>query len=460
MSARFITIDRDTPLLMPPDMHDWLPDNHLVHFVVDAVSLMDLSMARVNRRGTGAMQYPPSMMLALLTYSYATGVFSSRQIERSTHDSVAVRFLCAGTHPDHDTICAFRRNNIALVESVFRQLLELAKASKLLRVGNISVAIDGTKVLASASKHSAVSYEHAGRTIDALESEVAQLLRKAEDADSTPLQDGLTIPGEIERRQERIAKLQRAKAEIEARAFARHAANQEDAAQKPAGCESQRDDDTPPDAGVGGSGPAPRPKDQVNFTDPHSRIMKTGDGFQQAYNAQAGVDVRSRLIVGARVSNAPNDKRELLPDVAEICRHVKVHNVLIDSGFVSEKAISSVECGASGNGIGGRVLAAFGRERHGRSVEQLEKRAAPPRPPADAPFMDHVRHRTRTACGRRLYKLRQQTVEPVFGIIKAAIGFRRFSLRGLQKVRSEWNLICTAYNIRRLHTLGMPALMH
>jgi len=223
MAIRFVPIDRDTPLLLPPNLRDWVPDDHLVHFILDAVAALDLRRVKVNERGTGSEQYPPTMMLALLIYSYATGTFGSRRIEQSTYDSVPVRLLTADTHPDHDTICTFRRENPALLTECFVQVLQLAQQLKVLQVGQITVAVDGTKVLANASKHSAVSYERAGQMIAQLELEVGQLIAKAEQADSTPLQDGLTIPQEITRRQERKAALAKARAEIEARAQARYA---------------------------------------------------------------------------------------------------------------------------------------------------------------------------------------------------------------------------------------------
>lgn len=232
--AKFVNIDRDTPLLVPPDLRDWVAKDHLVHFVIDAMEAVDTGGAVVNERGTGSAQYPPAMLLALLVYSYATGLFSSRQIERSSYENVAVRLLCGDTHPDHDTLCAFRRKNAVLLARVFAQVLELAASCGVLKVGAVTVAIDGTKVLANASKHASVSHGHAEQKLRELDLEIAELLAKAEQADSTPLQDGLTIPEEVQRRQERKAKLAKAKAEIEARAHARFVAEQADYAEKQA----------------------------------------------------------------------------------------------------------------------------------------------------------------------------------------------------------------------------------
>lgn len=201
-------------MLLPPDMRAWVPQNHLSHFILDALESLDMSGAKLNYRGSGSAQYPPSMMLALLIYSYSTGVFSSRSIERATYDSVATRVLCANTHPDHDTICTFRRENKVLIEKAFSHVLELAARVGVMRVGSVTVAIDGTKILANASRHSAVSYQKAGEMMKELDLEIAELMKKAEQADSTPLEDGLSVSGEIARREERRAKLAAARAEM------------------------------------------------------------------------------------------------------------------------------------------------------------------------------------------------------------------------------------------------------
>jgi transposase len=453
MPARFVNIDHDTPLLLPPDLRQWVPPDHLVHFIMDAVGELDLRGARVNERGTGDEQYPPRLLLGLLIYCYATGVFASRQIERATHEHVAVRLLCADTHPDHDTICTFRRVHRELLARSFAQVIEMSARCGVLKVGGITVAIDGTKVLASASKHAAVSHQRAGELMQELDLEIEELLRKAEDADSTPLDDGLSIPAEVQRRQERQAQLAKARAEIEARAQARAALEAAEyerklaardaaraAGKKPRGQQPQ-----PPSA-------TPGPQDQVNFTDPESRIMPvSGGGFEQCYNAQAAVEVESRLIVGQRVSAAPNDKEQLVPSLAAVAPEAgPVAEVLIDSGFLSEAAVRAVE----GTGRGVRVLAAMGRERHGRRVRDLEKKADPAAPASAAPWAEHMTHRVATKAGRARYKLRQQTVEPVFGILKAALGFRTFRLRGLAGAATEWTLVTLAYNLRRLHRLG------
>ena len=457
MSARFVNIDRDTPLLLPPDLRDWVPANHLAHFILDAGESIDLRQVKVNTRGTGDAQYPPAMLLGLLIYSYATGVFGSRRIEQSTYDNVAVRLLTADTHPDHDTLCTFRRENKDLFTESFVKVLALAQELKLARFGQITVSADGTKVAANASKHAAVSYQRAGDMIAQLELEVQQLVAKAEQADATPLEEGLTIPDEIVRRQKRKAALEKARTEIEARAHARYATELAEHEKKMAERQARTERGDKPR----GKPPAPpsftpTPKEQYNFTDPESRIMKTADGFQQCYNAQAAVEVDSRLIVGQRVTAAPNDKQEL-PATAEAVTSVAgpVAAVLVDSGFYSEEAVQKIEQQPDGTPSGTTVYAAMEKTSHHRSVSDLEKKPEPDALPPEASIAETMRYRLKTAEGRKLYKLRQQTVEPVFGIIKAAMGFRQFLLRGMNKVSTEWTLVCLAYNVRRLHTLRL-----
>ena len=453
MAARFVNIDHDTPLLLPPDLRDWVPADHLVHFIMDAVAALDLSAARVNERGTGSAQYPPGMMLALLIYSYSTGTFSSRRIQTATYENVATRYLCADTHPDHDSICKFRRENGELLTSAFHQVLGLAAAAQILKVGDLTVAIDGTKLLANASKHSAMSH---GRIVEQMQlatDQIAELLAKAEDADSTPLQDGLSIPAEIQRREDRLAKLREAKAVLEERARVRfeeesaaHAEKlaarhekQQRTGRKPTG--------KPPQPPVEGPGPG----DQYNFTDPESRIMKDKGGFNQCYNAQAAVDVATMLIVGGHVTDAANDKQQLQPGLEAISAAAgKIARVLVDSGYSSEAAVTGVEAGGSGPS----VYAAMKRHSHGRSIADLEKHPDPPAPAEGASFGEIMEHRLATAAGKALYGLRKQTVEPVFGIIKEVLGFRRFMLRGKEKAGLEWTLVGTAYNLKRLFGLG------
>lgn len=454
MAARFVNVDHDTPLLLPPDLRDWMPAGHMVHFIMDAVAALDLSTAKVNERGTGSAQFPPSMMLGLLIYSYATGTFSSRKIEIATYENVATRYLCADTHPDHDSICKFRRENKDLLSSTFHQVLELAAGARVLKVGDLTVSIDGTKLLANASKHSAMSHDRIVEQMQLATDQIAQLIAKAEDADSTPLQDGLTIPEEIQRREDRLAKLKEAKIELEARAKVRFEEESAAHGEKLAAREAK---EKATGRKPGGKPPAPpvegpRPKDQYNFTDPESRIMKDKGAFNQCYNAQAVVEVETMLIVGQYLTGAPNDKQQLQPALASVSSAAgEVSKALADSGYYSDGAVTGVEA----DGTGPTVYAAMNRQAHGRSVAQLEKHPDPPAPPEGAALAEIMAHRLSTAEGKALYGLRKQTVEPVFGIIKEVIGFRRFMLRGMEKASLEWTLVNTAYNLKRLFGLGM-----
>ena len=379
MAAKFVHIDHDTPLLLPPDLRDWIAPDHMVHFVMDAVEALDLSEAKINERGTGSAQYPPATMLALLIYSYATGTFSSRKIEALTYENVAVRYLTADTHPDHDSICKFRRENKTLLSSSFHQILELAATAKILKVGDLTISVDGTKVLANASKHSAMSHGRIEEQMQLAEDQIAELMAKAEDADSTPLQDGLTIPDEIQRRQDRLAKLREAQKTLEERAEQRLKKEQAEyeaklaarvEKEKATGRKPRGKEPKPPQEG-------PHPKDQYNFTDPESRIMKTGEGFQQSFNVQAAVDTTTMLIVGSFVTNAPNDKEQLIPIVEAISPAVgAAQNILADTGYYSASAVTEVEANAESP----TVYAAQKRHRHGRSVADLEEKTDPPAP--------------------------------------------------------------------------------
>ena len=460
MPAHFVNIDRATPMLLPPDIRDWIPQNHIAHFILDAVEVIPESAGHINWRGSGSEQYPPRMMLAVLIYAYVTGRFSSREIERATYSDVAMRFLSGDTHPDHDTICAFRRQNEVLFKRAFVSVLETAgEMGHLKRVGNVS--LDGSKVLANASKHSAVSYEHAGRSVEQLELEVAELMKKAEAADSAPKDDGLEIPAEIERRQKRMEALKKARAVIEERARERGQKERAEHEKKVKEREARKADGK--GAGRAPKPPreAPEPKDQYNFTDPESRIMKAGNGqhFAQCYNVQAAVDADgSMLIVGTHVCDQPNDKEQLVAGVGAIDPEIKqAEAVLVDNGFYSEEAVAKVESPREDGGAAPIVYAAMKRESHHRTLADLENKPEPQPLPEDAGVKEKMEHRLATAKGRELYKLRKQTVEPVFGIIKEVMGFRRFSLRGKAKANLEWRLVSVAYNVKRLYRMVQNA---
>ncbi len=455
MSVRFVNLDRQTPMLLPCDLRDWVPADHIVHFILDAVEELPLSHFHVNHRGTGSEQYPPAMMLALLIYCYATGRFGSRTIEAATFSDVAVRLLCANTHPDHDSICAFRTANAAAFRAAFVSVLQLAQHLRLTQVGTVSV--DGTKIQANASKHAAVSCQRAGEMIAQLELEVAQLIERAQQAQARETQEPLDIPAEWVRREKRVAALQEARQVIEERAREMAAAQQPQYEAKVAARKQQRDegkkprgkDPTPPD-------PTPDPKAQFNFTDPESRIMKAGSGqhFEQAYNAQAVVD-EAMLIVGERVSDAPNDKQELVATVGAISPVVasEVTAVLADSGFYSEAAVRGVEQKPDGTSTGLRVYAAVEKHSHHKSVADLLPQPEPVAPGPQASAHEVMAHRLQTAAGKALHQLRKQTVEPVFGIIKEVMGFRQFLLRGRAKVELDWTLVCVSYNLKRMFRL-------
>jgi transposase len=452
MGAKFVNIDRDTPMIFPPDLRDWLPENSMVHFIVDAVEILDLKDFTINHRGSGSEQYPPSMMLALLIYCYATGRFSSRLIEQATYYDVAVRYICGGDkHPDHDTICSFRlKNRKAFKEAFVKVLMMAVELGHLKKIGGVS--IDGTKINANASKHAAVSYKRAGKMIEQLELEIEELTSMAEKADSTPLDDGLTIPDEIKRREDRKSKLNEARKVIEERyeeikqqkqAEYKEKQKKRDElrkkGKKPRGREPKPPSDNPPD------------KAQFNFTDEESRIMKAGNGnhYEQAYNAQAAVDTEgSMLILGKHVTDHVNDKLELKPAVNSVNPEVRgISYADTDSGYFSEAAIEEVEK----NGI--VVYSAVERQSHHRTVDDLKKKEDPLELLEEVSVKERMIHRLKTKEGKEKYKKRKETVEPVFGIIKSVLGFRQFLLRGLEKVNLEWDLVTLAYNFKRLYKL-------
>ena len=459
VAARFVNLDRQTPMFLPYDLRDWVPADHIVHFILDAVEQIPTAHFQVNDRGTGSEQYPPTMMLALLIYGYATGRFGSRTIEAATYSDVAVRYLCANQHPDHSSICVFRGANAAAFRAAFVSVLQLAQQLRLTKVGAVSV--DGTKIQANASKHAAVSYQRAGEMIAQLELEVQELMTRAEQAEAQETQAPLDLPAELARREQRVAALQHARQVIEQRAKelaeaqqAEHQANvAQRQAQRAAGQTPRGPEPTPPSA-------VPDPKAQDNFTDPESRIMKAGNGahFEQAYNAQAVVD-EQMVIVGERVCEAPNDKEELVPTVAAISPVVvaEVKVVLADNGFYSAAAVAAVEQTAAGAPTGLQVLAAVEKSAHHKTVADLLPQPEPAAPGPAASAKEVMAHRLKTAAGKALYKLRKQTVEPVFGIIKEVMGFRRFLLRGRVKVGLEWTLVCVSYNLKRLFTLKHQA---
>jgi transposase len=449
--SNFRTIDRETGYLLPPSVDEWLPERHLARFIVEVVDGLDLRAMSGDYRGSGSASYHPKMLLGVLVYGYATGVFSSRKLERATYDSVAFRFLAANDHPDHDTIATFRRRFLKEIEALFVRVLLLAREMGVLKMGTIG--LDGTKIHANASRHSALSYEHAGKIEAQLKGEVADLMAKAEAADAADIPDGLSIPDELARREDRLRKLAEARAKIEARARERHAREQAEheaklaaraartaaTGKKPGGKPPQ-----PPSEG-------PLPGDQVNLTDEDSRIMPVaGGGFDQCYNAQAAVAAGSMLVVAVDVVQAPNDKQQIEPMLEKIGALPEAlgeaETLLADTGYFSAANVEACEK------AGIDPLIAIGRQPHHPPLaERFEKAPAAPENPTP---VEAMAHRLTTPEGRKLYALRKQTPEPVFGIIKSVLGFRQFSLRGLEKVRGEWSLVTMAWNIKRMFALA------
>ena len=451
MSDTFRQVDRKTLYLMPPSMNDWLPEGHLARFIIEIVGQLNLTAIKSAYAGRGSKAHHPEMLLALLFYGYATGVFSSRKLEQATYDSVAFRYIAANNHPDHDTIATFRKRFLPELAPLFVQILLIAQQMGCLKLGKVS--LDGTKIKANASKHQALSWKYANELEAQLEAEVAELLRQAEEADSSEAPpDGLDLPAELARRKERLAAIARAKAEIERRAAERHAREQAEyehklaerkAKEQQTGRKPRGKEPKPPE-------PGPRDKDQVNLTDDESRIMPVpGGGFDQCYNAQASVDVDSLLIVGQHLSQHPNDKQEIAPALAALTALPEtlgtVDGVLADAGYFSQGNVEHCQQAA--------ILPYISPKRDAHNQRRQERLLDPAPLPADADAMAQMKHRLQTAEGRALYARRKCTVEPVFGIIKAVLGFRQFLLRGVASVRGEWSLVCMAWNLKRLHTL-------
>jgi transposase len=426
MSTRLVNVDRNTPMLLPPDLRDWVREDDLVHFVIDALAVLDVSTARLNLRGTGDEQYPPSMMLGLLIYCYAQGIFSSRQIERATHQNVAVRYLAGNTHPDHDTVAKFRRENGALIRSAFVQLLRLAQASGLLRLG--AVALDGTKLGAVAAKRRNVTYAQLEREVGERNAQVEGLLERAEAADQSSGNDE-QLPAELTKTQARRTQLLAAKAELEKQALQRCAQREQQREQAPPGCKRPRLE------------PQPQKEDRINLSDPDSTLTRTRSGFIQGYNAQWAMSVESGLIVAADVVRDTNDRQQLQPMVKAVVQNVGTPtHVLVDTDYENVFQLAAVEAAT-----GATVLCP---PRRSDDVNpQTKKRSWRL---ASKAYREQMRQRLATEAGKALYRFRQTTVEPGFGIIKAALGFRCFSLRGLEKVRTEWSLLSLAFNCRRL----------
>ena len=448
MSRLFKTADYEATLDTSVRLGDCLPQDHLARFVVDIVAQLDLKPLYARYGNRGGAPYAPEILVALLFYAYATGVFASRKIEQATRDTAAFRFLAGNYAPDHDTIASFRKQFLPQLKDLFVQILLLAQEMGLLELGNIS--IDGTKIHADASKSKAVSYKRLKEIEMFLQIEVNELFALAEQADSA-LPEGMNLPQELARREERLKRLAEAKAVLEARAAERYAAEKAEYDAKMAAREQKEEETNKKPPGRPPTPPTPGPKDgdQYNFTDPDSRIMKNSrdDGFSQQYNGQIAVDHESRIIVGFSLSNHANDQQEVEPTLDSIPEELgSVNAAAFDAGFFSEANVKALEA----RGIDAYI--ATGRDPHNRGWRDYHGTAGEA-PGEGASRKEQMAYKLRTEAGKAIYRLRKCTVEPVFGIIKEVIGFRQFSLRGQENVTGEWCLMCLAYNLRRLHVL-------
>jgi transposase len=448
MSARFVNVDRDTPMLLPPSIQEWVDPNDMVHFVIDAVESMDLPQLKVNYRGSGTPQYPPHMMLALLLYCYANGIMSSRKIEIATWQLVPVRYLTGDTHPDHDTINTFRKENTEAVQQAFRQLLLMAREMNMLKVGTVS--IDGTHIKANAGKYKNIRYDRIPQLEQQLDADIAELLARAEAADQRDEDDGQCLPKEITRREVLREKIREAKIALEQKAIQKEQQRQD---------REDRDDDNdtdPPQRRKKRIDPKeakPEDRHQINLIDPDSSLMRKSnrDAWQQAYNAQAVVDADgSQLILASYVAESPTDHYELEPALEAVDPDVGTPEVVLaDAGYVRKKLIERFEADPQAPQL---YLAISAADHDIRRYDYRPPQKQKKRKITD-PLLVTMQEKVRSDEGRKIYRKRKQTVEPVFGIIKSVIGMDQFLRRGFEAVNAEWNLVCTAYNMKRLWRL-------
>jgi len=454
MARQFNTVDYRASLNQTITIGDCLPDEHLARFIVNIIAKLDLNAIYSQYSNRGGKPIAPEILLGLIFYGYATGVFSSRKIEKATYESIPFRFIAGGMHPDHDTIAYFRKRFLEQMKDIFVQILLYAKEVGILSIGNIS--LDGSKVHADASKHSAVSYKRLIEIQEELTKEVEELFALASIAEQGDLPEAMDVDYEIALRQKRLTDLAQAKKVLAERAQERYEAEYADyeanlskreekareTGRKPRGKAPQ-----PPIAG-------PKDKDQYNFTDPESRIMKdsNGSGFNQHYNVQIAVDQDKLLIVANTVTDHTNDQAEAIPTIDVISPEVGKPNAgAFDNGYFSKSNISQLE----ERNIDPYI--ATGREIHHKSWKDFFEQT-PEEPPQNASPIVKMAYKLKTDIGKAIYKLRKCTVEPVIGVIKEVLGFRQFSLRGLKAVFGEWNLVCLAFNLKRLHKLLSPGL--
>lgn len=451
MTRKFRTPDYEATLNSTVSLREALPANHLARFVVDVIGQLDLGLLYARYAPVGGEALAPEILLGLLFYGYATGVFSSRKIERATFESLPFRFVAGGQHPDHDTLANFRKTFLTEIAELFVQILLLAQAAHILKLGNLS--LDGSKIHADASKSQAVSYKRLVELEVQLRQEVHELLTVGEQVDQGELRlpDGLVVLDEVAVRQERLNNLATAKAVLEARAQDRYQTEKvEYEAKVHARAEKARKTKGKPRGRAPKPPtPGPRDKDQYNFTDPESRIMKnsTDQGFDQHYNAQVAVTQDSFLIVATSLSNHPTDFGEALPTLDAIAPTVgKPQAAALDNGFFSAGNIAGMEA----RGIDPYI--ATGREASHKNWRTYFAEQ-PTAPPDDASPTVKMAYKLQTEIGQAIYRLRKCTVEPVIGVIKEVLGFRQFSLRGLAAVAGEGCLVCLAFNLKRLHVL-------
>lgn len=448
--SNFILTDRKTDYLLPPSVDDWLTQDHLARFVVEVIDGLDLSNLTRQYAGRGSKAHHPATLLAILVYGYCTGVFSSRKLEMATYDSVAFRYIAAGSHPDHDTLATFRRRFIDELAGLFVQMLEMAREMQVLRLG--TVCLDGTKIHANASRHSALSHGHIVKLEDQIKQEVQELLALAEAADTANIPDGMSLPKELKLRADRLAAMAAAKAKIAARAAERYAQEKAEFDEKMSQRQARAQDTGKKPRGKTPKPPTPGAKDsdQINLTDEESRIMPVAGGdFEQCYNAQAGVDADTMLVVATTLTQAPNDKQQVQPILkvlqAQQAKLGTVATLVADTGYCSDNNVKACEQAKI------EPLLSVARQDHHPHWRQRFTEPAPL--VEDATPMQAMVHRLSTIAGKAAYAIRKQTVEPVFGIIKSVMGFRQFSLRGLRKVTGEWNLVCMAWNVKRMAVL-------
>lgn len=435
-------------MLMPYDLGDWLPEHHFARFVVDVVDKLDMRGVYSQYKGVGSTAYDPRMLLSLLFYGYSTGVFSSRRIESSTYDSVAFRFVAGNHHPDHDTISEFRKRFLVQIKGWFKEILLIGKELGLVKLGNIY--IDGTKVQSNASRHKAMSYEYMQKLEKQLEVEIEKLLDLAAAKDESEKALELDIPKELMLRKDRLSKIQEAKKVVEQRASERYQKEKEefDAKMEQRNQKKEKTGKNPRGKEPQAPSEEPNDKDQYNFTDPQSRIMKTSRGFDQCYNAQAVVN-DDMIVLGAYSNSHANDKQEFIPAIESVPEGLsgEISTAVADTGYFSEKNIADCEQ------MKIEPLISTSREKHNSFLNNHLTQE--PEPTQSINPGERMVQKLKGKEEKEIYKKRKQTVEPVFGIIKEIMGFRRFSLRGEAQTDAEWSLVCSAYNLKRFFKMQM-----